>query len=128
MAAYNPPLSESDARTGPPPYENSAKSTLLVIAWICLVLGVIITIGTGVRAGDDAVDSTDFVAILVSLAIGLVLVMTGLSALVAFLATRSVTYDLLYRFGPHPDYVSAATTLPAGTDDDPIPVTDNFLR
>lgn len=36
MGAYNPPLSETDARTGPPPYENSAKSTLLVIAFIGL--------------------------------------------------------------------------------------------
>lgn len=109
MSAYNPPLAETDDQSGPPKYDNGAKQALTLAAWLGLLGGVlmmIVAITVGVDADGDA-EKAQFAASTQQIA-GFMLV-AGAIALCALLAARSVTYDLMYRFGPRPDYRPAST-------------------
>lgn len=113
MSAYNPPLSETDAKAGPPPYENTAKASLLVIAWVSFIFGFLLTFGTLISTEPSMRELTGTYPSMVALMFGVLFLIVGAGALFAYLGARSVTYDLLYRFGPHPDYVPPAARVEA---------------
>lgn len=115
MAAYNPPLAETDAYTGPPVYDNVAKLTLGGFALVALPLGALVTVSTMIGAHGAADQLTRSMASVAWLIIGLMLLLVGMGALFAYLAARSVAYDLLFRLGAaanaHP--VTSQTILEA---------------
>jgi len=102
VAAYNPPLAETDASTGPPVYDNVAKLTLGGFALVALPLGALVTVSTMIGAHGAADQLTRSMASVAWLVIGLMLLLVGMGALFAYLAARSVAYDLQFRLGPAP--------------------------
>jgi len=113
VSAYDPPLADTDNPAGPPRYENGAKSTLAVFTWGGLIGGLVL-FGTAavLSAGNEAPETAG-----IALRVGIVFLALGVLALFALLAARSVTYDLMYRFGPRPDYRPADSTEPSPTVD-----------
>lgn len=109
MAAYNPPLAETDAYTGPPVYDNVAKLTLGGFALVALPLGTLVTVSTLLGAHGSADQLTRSMATMVWLILGLMLLLVGMGALFAYLAARSVAYDLQFRLGSGPDATPAST-------------------
>lgn len=118
MSAYDPALSETDAIAGPPKYENDAKMALTVFSWLGLIGGpLVILVALAVAKDDDYATAGSVVANSGALLVGVVVFVLGAVAFFVQLAARSVTYDLMYRFGPRPDYRPADSTEPSPTVD-----------
>lgn len=117
--------SQVEAKPGPPRYDNAAKRGLLFFAVPAIVAGLIIAVaaGSGIANGFDYVDrdygtispEQQLASAETALRLGVVVLVLGAAALFAYLVARSVTYDLMYRFGPRPDYVTPDGVAPTMT-------------
>lgn len=126
--------SESGQRSA---YQNKARRNLAVWAWLGLLGGAAVelltflALTTGQAAGDGW---TTFWLIL-----GFVLIAIGVASWAGSAVVRAMAYENEYRFGPLAQSPYAPAELPraprlddesrhAGTEEDPIPVEDNFIR
>jgi len=109
VSAYNPPLAETDAASSPPRYDNSGKQALTFFTWAGLVGGALLmAIAIAITTGAEG-DLEQLQAAALAQQVSVFLLIIGAIALFALLAARSVTYDLMYRFGPRPDYRPAVS-------------------
>ena len=118
MSAYNPPLAETDSAAGPPKYENDAKAALAVFSWLGLIGGPLVVLVALALAKESEYDAAMSIVVQSgAFLVGVAIFALGAVALFVLLAARSVTYDLMYRFGPRPDYRPADSPEPLSTAD-----------
>lgn len=118
-------------------FRNTARRNLAIWAWLGLLGGGLLEfIVLGVlTSGRAQADGWFFLWLI----LGFVLIAIGVASWAGSAIVRAISYEQEYRHGPLAATAAAPivepraprlddASRPSGTDDDPIPVTDNLIR